>query len=140
MPIFTYGNVELDLDWLVSYCRVSSPQQALEHGGKGIARQYEEYRGAWNKETDMNEDEEFWAVRWPSRKIYEAAKADWVANETHPEGPSIYYAERAFATRKTAERYLKSRAVQNDLAWDEDPRLCHCWQDGGEWHSETVDC
>ena len=43
MPQFTYGGVELDLDWLVSYTRVSSPQQTLEHGGGGIDRQLEEF-------------------------------------------------------------------------------------------------
>lgn len=41
MARFFYGGQELDLDWLVSYGRVSSPQQDAEHGGGGIARQRE---------------------------------------------------------------------------------------------------
>lgn len=43
MPQFTFDGVDLDLDWLLSYCRVSSSQQTIEQGGEGIQRQIREF-------------------------------------------------------------------------------------------------
>ena len=54
MPVFTYGGVELDLDWVVSYARVSSAAQKVEQGGGGIERQLEEFH-AFRTEFNVNE-------------------------------------------------------------------------------------
>ena len=54
MPIFHYGGVELDLDWVISYARVSSPSQTVEQGGGGIDRQIDEFH-AFRTEVGVNE-------------------------------------------------------------------------------------
>ena len=53
MPIFHYGGVELDLDWVISYARVSSPSQTVEQGGGGIDRQIDEFH-AFRTEVGVN--------------------------------------------------------------------------------------
>ena len=55
MTVFNYGGVELDLDWLISYARVSSPAQTLEQGGGGIERQIEEFH-AFRTEFGVEQD------------------------------------------------------------------------------------
>ena len=54
VPIFHYGGVELDLDWVISYARVSSPSQTVEQGGGGIDRQIDEFH-AFRTEVGVNE-------------------------------------------------------------------------------------
>src|SRR5579863_4593292 len=61
MATVTFGGQSIQLDWLVSFSRVSTTQQAVEHGGMGIERQQEMFR-LFASQVGVPVDNEYSAV------------------------------------------------------------------------------
>src|SRR5579871_472549 len=61
MPPFSFGGQKLELDWLISFTRVSSKKQDSDHGGTGIDRQQELFQ-IFASQVGVPVDNEYSAV------------------------------------------------------------------------------